>query len=420
MKKYNGYKNSGIEWVNAIPQHWQTKPLFTIFKKNQSKNTTLSENNVLSLSYGNIIKRDLSDNFGLIPESFNSYQIVQENDIILRLTDLQNDKRSLRVGLVKDKGIITSAYIGLLGSNSINSTYFYYLLHSYDLLKVFYNYGNGVRQTMSFDDLRRLPLVIPPLYEQNSIAKFLVYKTSQIDKLIIDKGRLIELLNEELNGIINSAVMKGLDSNVPLKNSGIDWLGDVPKHWQIKKLKYIAYLKSGDTITSDVITESGLYPVYGGNGLRGYYERHNLDGNYVLIGRQGALCGNINYAQGRFWASEHAIVCHLNPENDWIWLGNLLKAMDLNQYSQSAAQPGLAVERIKNLHVPVPPYREQTLIKKHILEESERIQTLLNQASKEIELLKEYKTALISEVVTGKVDVRNEVIPETGTLSLAS
>jgi type I restriction enzyme S subunit len=150
------------------------------------------------------------------------------------------------------------------------------------------------------------------------------------------------------------------------KPSNIQELGDIPKHWEVKKLKYVAFLKSGESINSESIKEYGDYPVYGGNGLRGFSNGYTHEGNYVLIGRQGALCGNINYATGKFWASEHAVVATIRNQENFEWLGELLRAMNLNQFSISAAQPGLAVERIKELMIPIPPINEQNSIAKFL------------------------------------------------------
>ena len=193
-----------------------------------------------------------------------------------------------------------------------------------------------------------------------------------------------------------------------MKDSGVDgsdrrWLGEIPAHWEGKKLKYITNLKSGENITSDLIIADGEFPVYGGNGLRGNYCKYTNEGNYVLIGRQGALCGNINYASDKFGASEHAILCHFFNGHNWLWLGMLLETMNHNPYSQSAAQPGLAVEKIKNLSIPVPSFTEQNEIVSFVESNNIRIDLLMNKTNQEITLLKEYKTALISEVVTGKV-----------------
>jgi type I restriction enzyme S subunit len=177
-----------------------------------------------------------------------------------------------------------------------------------------------------------------------------------------EQRRLIELLKEKRQAVISHAVTKGLNQNAPMKPSGIEWLGEIPAHWEVKKLKYVANLKSGENITSENIKEQGDYPVYGGNGLRGYFSDYTNEGDYILIGRQGALCGNIKYAKNRFWASEHAIVCYLEPNINWLWFGKLLESMNLNQYNQSAAQPGLAVGVIKNLSIPYPKSDQQNEI----------------------------------------------------------
>jgi type I restriction enzyme S subunit len=173
----------------------------------------------------------------------------------------------------------------------------------------------------------------------------------------------------------------------------------------LKKLKYVVSLKSGSGITSDVIRAEGQYPVFGGNGLRGFYSDFTHDGEYILIGRQGALCGNINYTTGKFWASEHAIVVTILDNSDMKWLGELLRVMNLNQYSVAAAQPGLSVENIINLKIPYPPISKQIEISKSIETTTGKIDATLAKIVQEIELLKEYRVALISEVVTGKTSV---------------
>ena len=154
MRQYPTYKDSGIEWVGAMPERWSAKPLFALFKERQYLNVGNQEANVLSLSYGRIIRRDVESNFGLLPESFETYNIVEPLNIVLRLTDLQNDKRSLRCGLVNEKGIITSAYLTLQKIKDVDCKYMYYLLHNYDIRKVFYSMGGGVRQIIKFDDLK--------------------------------------------------------------------------------------------------------------------------------------------------------------------------------------------------------------------------------------------------------------------------
>ena len=146
------------------------------------------------------------------------------------------------------------------------------------------------------------------------------------------------------------------------KESGLEWLGRIPFDWSVRRIKDIAELRSGDAIAPEEIAAAGDYPVFGGNGVRGFTTSFTHDGHYVLIGRQGALCGNINYAKGKFWATEHAVVATLLRNHDAIWFGEMLRTMNLNQHSNAAAQPGLAVDRIKFLRLPVPPLPEQQRI----------------------------------------------------------
>lgn len=178
------------------------------------------------------------------------------------------------------------------------------------------------------------------------------------------------------------------------------WFGCVPSHWEVKKISYVAQLKSGDSIVSEQIEAEGDYPVYGGNGHRGYTSKFNHEGDYILIGRQGALCGNINYTSGQFWASEHAVVVHPTVKVSLKWLGETLRAMDLNQYNVSAAQPGLAVANITCLKIPYPNIVEQENIASFLDHETAKIDTLIEKQQQLIQLLKEKRQAVISHAVT--------------------
>lgn len=184
-------KESSIEWVGEIPEHWNVHPVYSYFSERKNKNRLGLEENLLSLSYGNVIRKDINTSDGLLPESFNTYNIVEAGDIIIRPTDLQNDKRSLRTGLVKEHGIITSAYIDLMPVEKVDSRYFRYLLHSYDCMKVFYNMGNGVRQGLNYSEFSRLMVIEPPYDEQVKIADYLDEKVSEIDEIINDKNNQI-------------------------------------------------------------------------------------------------------------------------------------------------------------------------------------------------------------------------------------
>ena len=191
------------------------------------------------------------------------------------------------------------------------------------------------------------------------------------------------------------------------KDSNMEWLGQVPEHWEVRRLKTLCDMRSGDAIAAMSINESGKYPVFGGNGIRGYAAHYTHNGNYVLIGRQGALCGNIHIARGRFWASEHAVVAMLRHRQHALeWFGAMLEAMNLNQYSIAAAQPGLAVDRVLNLWAPVPPAQEQHAIARFLDHANQRIQRHIHAKEKLIKLLEEQKQVIIHQAVTGQIDVR--------------
>src|SRR5690606_16058410 len=188
------------------------------------------------------------------------------------------------------------------------------------------------------------------------------------------------------------------------KDGGMPWLGAVPAHWGICTLKRVASLRSGESITADSIETEGPYPVYGGNGLRGYTDGFTHEGDFVLVGRQGALCGNVNYANGRFWASEHAVVVTPVKQASITWLGELLRAANLGQYSVSAAQPGLSVDAIASLGVPYPPIGEQLGIARFLGRETARIDALIAEQEKLLALLAEKRQATISHAVTRGLD----------------
>ena len=201
-------KDSGIEWIGKIPQHWEVCKLLKLYKERKCKNTGNIETNVLSLSYGNIKKRNIENNMGLLPASFETYNVILPDNIVLRLTDLQNDHKSLRCGLAKEKGIITSAYVTLENkTNNVSSNYYYRLLHTFDIMKGFYGMGDGVRQNLKYEgELCNLFVVKPLFKEQQQIADYLDKKCSEIDKAITGKEQLIEKLTEYKKSLIYECV----------------------------------------------------------------------------------------------------------------------------------------------------------------------------------------------------------------------
>ena len=269
-------KDSGIEWVGSIPTHWRIHPVYYYFGEGKNKNRLGQENNLLSLSYGKIVRKDINSSDGLLPESFNTYNIVEADDIIIRPTDLQNDKRSLRTGLVHERGIITSAYICLRPIKKIDSRFFNYQLHAYDVIKVFYNMGNGVRQGLNFSEFSRLLVFEPPINEQKKIADYLDFKCAEIDALISDIQAQIDTLEQYKRSVITEAVTKGLNPDAEMKDSGIEWVGRIPANWIVHPIyTYFAERKNknrfgmednllslsyGKIIRKDINTSDGLLP----------------------------------------------------------------------------------------------------------------------------------------------------------------
>lgn len=416
MKKYDSYKDSGIEWIGEIPSHWDVKKIKHLcYVKARVGWKGLKSDEFLKEGFAYLVTG--SDFYNDTVNWKECYQIdkdrydddpfiqLEENDLLIT-KDGTIGKLAIVSNLDKPACLNSGIFVIRSEDRNFTSQFLFWILKSkmFTEFNEFTSYGSTI-QHLYQNVFVEFSFSLPSLAEQTAIASFLDRKTSEIDEIIADKKRLLELYEEEKTAIINQAVTKGLDPNAPMKDSGIEWLGEIPEHWEVKRLKYVANLRSGQNIVSEQITIEDEFPVYGGNGLRGYYSEFTHDGEFVLIGRQGALCGNINYAKDKFWASDHAVV--VTPTLNYItkYIGELLRVMNLNQYSISAAQPGLSVDRIKSLEIPFPNIQEQQSIVHHIESECSKIDFKKDRTEELIELLTEYRTALISDVVTGKIKV---------------
>ncbi|MBB1295103.1 restriction endonuclease subunit S [Pseudoalteromonas sp. SG43-7] len=427
---YPEYKDSGVEWIRDIPSGWELKPTFALFDQTAHKNLDGVETNVLSLSYGRIVKRDVEKNFGLLPESFNTYQIVNSGDIILRLTDLQNDKRSLRVGLAKQNGIITSAYLKLATKSELNSRFVYRLLHSYDTTKVFYGMGGGLRQSMKFEDFRRLPILVPALEEQIQIANFLDHETAKIDTLIEKQQQLIKLLKEKRQAVISHAVTKGLNPQAPMKDSGVEWLGEVPAHWIASTLKHYSEVIDCKHITAEFF-DDGI-PLASISEVKKWFvdlstAKYTSEKYYneLIGGGREPKVGDIIYSRNAT-VGEAAIVseglppfamgqdvCLIRLSNGLLPLfamyvlhsGVISQQLELAMVGSTFKR--INVDNIRNFAFVIPPLSEQDLIVSELEALTSKYDVLINNSTNAIELMQERRTALISAAVTGKIDVRN-------------
>lgn len=403
MAEYSEYKDSGQQWLGLVPSHWSMLPGKAIFAENKAKNKDNNESFVLSLSYGKIIpKKDINE--GLVPDNYSGYQIVKPGYIIIRCTDLQNDKVSLRTGLVQHNGIISGAYLGLIPRDSYNSSFLQYLLFDWDISKELYRYGSGLRQSLSWEDIKYLLLPIPPKEEQEAIVSYLDKVTAEIDKAIAAKERIIASLEERRKIIITHAVTRGINPDVPMKASGIDWLGEIPAHWDCTKLKYFIRIKSGDSISNSDLSDNGQYVVYGGGEPLGRYDRFNVSCGVIIVGRVGARCGCVTPIHQDVWATDNALV--ITPVGiSMEYLSYILIAADLNKLSSTNAQPLLTGTKVKNTFFALPPIKEQQSILQYIESQTIKIDSAVAHQKRFIELLRERKNIIINETVTGKVKV---------------
>lgn len=233
-------KDSGIEWIGCIPKDWGINTIFQLCTQVKNKNLGLQEKNLLSLSYGKIKRKNIDTVEGLLPESFDGYNIIDKDDIVLRLTDLQNDHTSLRVGISEERGIITSAYLTLRNRGDFVPKYLYYYLYSFDISKGFYGMGAGVRQGLNWDGVKWLQVLAPLKDEQGRIATFLDIKCAKID-VVLEKTRAsIDEYKKLKQAVITQAVTKGIRGGRPMKDSGESFLHKVPVGWTNSKIKYCA------------------------------------------------------------------------------------------------------------------------------------------------------------------------------------
>ncbi len=399
-------KRFGSQWLGELPNEWKQSRAKLIFTERKEKSLPAD------------IHLTPSQKHGVLPQS--EYMKITGGRVVLNLTGANNMKhvtsgdfvihlRSFQGGIEYSKynGKVSNAYTVLEPSSKINHNFYRHVLKSHGFISELSRTTDQLRdgQSIKFSQLDLLKFPVPDLDKQQKIADFLDTETAKIDNLITKQERLLQLLEEKRRATITHVVTRGLDPHVELKETNIPWLGKIPKQWDITSIKRIAKLKSGGNINSEEINSEGRYPVYGGNGLRGYTHSYTHSGDYVLIGRQGALCGNINYANGEFWASEHALVANPIQSYDVGWFGELLHAMNLGQYSVSAAQPGLSVDNISKLRIPVPSIEEQEIIARYLTHQNNKKEELDQKIQTQIALLRERRTSLISHAVTGKVKI---------------
>lgn len=420
------YKESGIPWVGKIPEHWEMRRVKYLFFISKEENT--NENpNVLSLTQRGIIERDISTNQGQLAQSYLGYNIVEVGDIVFNPMDLLSGY----VAKSQYNGVISQAYTKIRNKVPLDLGFYEKFFQNWYHLKTLWHLGKGVshdhRWTLGDDVLLNLEIPLLPLQEQKKIADFLDKKTHQIEEFITKKQKLIALLEEKKQTLINQCVTQGLDKSTKLRDSGIPYLGKIPEHWEIRKIKHIASTNIGLVYSpNDIIDKSdNSLGILRSNNIReGKINYSNLifidsqkvgkkqiasigdllmcvrNGSEDLVGKTAKITKN-DFAFGAFMA---IVKSSYNDYLYWIFQTDLLRKSIAN-FSVSIGIGQISQEDIKNFISPFPPLEEQKAIAEYLDTQIEKIDLAICKIKSQINLIKEYKTTLISEAVCGRVGI---------------
>lgn len=426
-KAYSSYKDSNSPWFPVIPDHWEilsNRYIFDLKKSQVGKSS--NKYTLLSLTLNGVIERDMVNPSGKFPAEFDTYQEVKKGDFIFCLFDVEETPRT--VGLSNYDGMITGAYTVFNNRLAQNADYLYYFFLSLDDNKQLKPLYKGLRNTITKENFYSFKTPIPPIEEQTAIANFLDKKTAEIKEFIRLKEKTIELLKERKTAIINQAVTKGLDPNVEMKDSGIEWLGEIPKHWEVKKLKYLMRITNGQIDPKKkkyrdltLIAPNHIEKSSGRILTLETASEQNAESGKYLVEKGDVIYSKIRPELRKACLAEFSIgMCSadmypMKPNKDVLaeFLKFIVIAEDYSKYmielSMRVAMPKVNRDDVINYPAVMPKIEEQREIVKEIHIISEQIDQAISQAKNEITLIKEYQQSIISEAVTGKIDVREEI-----------
>ena len=413
-------KDSGIVWVGAMPQAWGMNTVAQIFLQVKCKNTGLQEKNLLSLSYGKVKQKSIDTVEGLLPESFDGYNIIEKDDIVLRLTDLQNDHTSLRVGLAEERGIITSAYLTIRNRSNFCPRYLYYYLHSFDIAKGFYGMGAGVRQGLNWDGVKWLKILAPSVPEQERIAAFLDAECAEIDAVLEKTRASIEEYKKLKQAVITQAVTKGIRGDRPMKDSGIEWIGEIPAEWDVIRVKQLLKernerSKEGKEEPLSMSQKVGLVPT------KFLESIPNMASSFVgakLAYVDDLVFNKLKAHLGVFSVSrydglvspDYAVYCSTGKSN-LKYLEYIFKTPQcIGEFRKkstgiAAGLMRLYTEGLFSIYLPYPALSEQEEIAEYLNEKCAGIDALIVKKQQYLTEIENYKKSLIYEYVTGKKEV---------------
>lgn len=415
-------KDSGIEWVGQIPFSWDVKPIRAKFREVTEKNKLGIEKNALKFTYGNIVKKDNFDaaDDDYVANTILNYMVVNPGTIMLNGLNLNFDFVTQRVALVKERGIITSAYIAFapILDDDISTRFFTYLLKAYDSCKAFHNMGGGVRKILNFVELKKQYIVYPTITEQKRIANFLDAKCAEIDALTADIQTQIDILEQYKRSVITEAVTKGLNPDMEMKDSGIEWIGEIPVTWDIIRGKYLLkYLQKPVKEDDGVITcfRDGEVTLRSNRREDGFTMSdkeigyQGIDAGDLVVHGMDGFAGAIGISDSRGKASPVLNVMDTKQNKRYIMY--YLRSMAYSDVFVALAT-GIRVRscdlrwnKLADLPYPVPSIKEQTAIVEYIDTTLEKTDVVISKKKAQLEALDEYKKSLIYEYVTGKKKV---------------
>ena len=432
MERYNEYKDSSVQWLGEIPSHWECEKAKRHFQsRKQIVGRNSSQYERLALTLKGVIKRFEGDGVGLNPEKLDTYQIVDKDDLIFKLIDLENVSTS-RVGLSPYKGIVSPAYIRISAVDEVNIRFAEYYYLNMWMRHIFNDLGTpGVRSNLSSTDLLNLPLLYPSIVEQKAIATYLDKATAKIDEAIAQQQKMIDLLNERKQIIINNAVTKGLNHDAPMKDSGVDYIGLIPENWEVTKLKSIGTTINGVSHDSSYFGEG--YP---------FVSYSDVYKNSILPLTVNGLAKSTTLEQKIFSVKEGDVFFTRTSETaeeigttstciktipQAVFAGFLIRFRPRKGILDSkfssfyfraqihrsyfvkemnlVIRASLSQQLLKGLPVLLPHIQEQREIADYLIAETGKIEQAINTYTKQIYLLQERKQIIINDVVTGKVKV---------------
>ena len=417
MKRYETYKETQGLWIKSIPKSWQ----FSKFKHFadilsgyafKSKDY-VPKGGVPIIRIGDIkLKVEPSYAKRANPKNIEDLErfIIKKGDILLAMTGATIGKSSSfdtdeiaylnqRVGSVRAK------------KNNLQRYLKYFILTDFFEEFIRLECDGAAQENISSTDIAELEMCFPSPQEQTQIATYLDYKTGLIDAIIAQKEALIKKLKEQRQAIINEAVTKGLNKDVKLKDSGIEWLGDIPEHWVISKFKYFATIRNGKD-QKGVLVENGKYPILGTGGEFGRASEFLYDKPSVLLGRKGTI-DKPQFIEEPFWTVDTLFYTEIHEDVSPKYLFYLSTLIPFNLLQESSAVPSMTQDKLHNVFLTKPIKEEQNKIVKHIENEMNKMDLLISKAKESIQKLKEYRQSLISEAVTGKIDVRDWQAPKS-------